>query len=112
MCNRSQIQSITDGITTAYRQTYGAAIIGIYLYGSYARGDNDNESDVDYVAIVEGNRPNLQEKLKEVRKTAFELSYINDVIVSPTVIPYDEYLKYRDTMAFFKNIEKDGIRIE
>lgn len=38
----------------------------ILLYGSYARGDNDSQSDIDFAAIVDGDRLNLQEKLTKL----------------------------------------------
>ena len=36
--------------------------MGIFLYGSYARGDYDDESDIDIAAVVKGRRPELQDK--------------------------------------------------
>ena len=42
------------------RQVYGADIVKIILYGSYARGDYQKDSDIDIVAIVQGNREELK----------------------------------------------------
>ena len=53
----------------------------------------------------------LQEKLKEVWDATAEVGLKNDVVVSPTVIPYDEYMKYKDTLPYYRNIAEEGQKI-
>ena len=64
MCTKSQLTKITNRIVTYYRKLYGEDIVDILLYGSYARGDFTEDSDIDIVAVVRGERSELQEKLK------------------------------------------------
>jgi len=40
-----------------------------------------------------------------------EIGLENDVIVSPMVIPYDEFLKYREILPYYRNILEEGKRI-
>jgi predicted nucleotidyltransferase len=81
-----------------YHDIYGADIVGIFLYGSYARGDYDNQSDIDIAAIVKGSRLDLQNKLKAVWDISADIGLENDVVVSPTVIPYDEFEEYKEKL--------------
>lgn len=73
MCTYAQIDIISQKIAQSYYSVYGDAIVEILLYGSYARGDNEEESDVDIVAIVNGNRVELQDKLKKVWDDSVEI---------------------------------------
>ena len=98
-------------LAKAYTDVYGEDIVTILLYGSYARGDNNSESDVDVVAIVKGNREELQSKLKEIWNVSCDLELEYETILSPTVIPYDEYMKYKDDLPYYRNIEKEGVKI-
>lgn len=111
MCSKLQLKQISEQMTECYRRVYGEKIVSILLYGSYARGDNTDESDIDIVAIVEGERLELQKKLREVWDFSTELGLENDVVVSPTVIPYDEYEDYKQVLPYYINITKEGIRI-
>jgi predicted nucleotidyltransferase len=86
--------------------------VRIKLYGSYARGDYQTDSDIDIVAIVQGERSDLQERLKKIWDASYELELEYDTILSPTVIPYAEYEKYKDCLPYYKNIESEGVDID
>lgn len=111
MCTESQLNNISKQISRSYRSVYGDSIVAIYLYGSYARGNYTDESDIDITAIVKGNRADLQEKLKLVWDISAEIGLENDVVVSPTVIPYAEYEEYKEILPYYMNIQKEGKRI-
>ena len=111
MCTRSQLESISQQMVQSYRSVYGDNIIAVYLYGSYARSDYINESDIDITAIVKGNRPDLQRQLKQVWDMSADIGLENDVVVSPTVIPYDEYEEYKEILPYYMNIQREGKRI-
>lgn len=111
MCTKQQLENIKYEVSNIYRQVYGANIVKIVLYGSYARGDYDNQSDIDVTAIVTGDRETLQEKLKIVWDIVAELGFENDIVISPTVIPENEYEKYKHVLPYYMNIEKEGVAI-
>lgn len=111
MCTENQVDNISKQISQSYRSVYGDSIVAIYLYGSYARGNYTDESDIDITAIVKGNRTDLQEKLKLVWDISADIGLENDVVVSPTVIPYAEYEEYKEILPYYMNIQKEGKRI-
>ena len=111
MCTESQLSRITKAMVNCYRVVYGEDIFEIVLYGSYARGDYAQDSDIDIVALVHGSRIDLQEKLKKVWEVSAELGLENDIIVSPTVIPYDEFVKYKQSLPYYRNIAEEGKKI-
>ncbi len=111
MCRESQLNDIVKVMVECYRAVYGRDIVDIVLYGSYARGDYKEDSDIDIVAVVHGTRQELQEKLKIVWDKSAEIGLENDVIVSPTVIPYDEFMKYQHTLPYYRNILEEGKKV-
>lgn len=111
MCTIRQVDIISEQMKECYKSVYGGDIVEIFLYGSYARGDYSSESDIDIVAIVKGDRLELQKKLKAIWDMSAEIGLENDVIVSPMVIPYDEFLRYRKSLPYYRNIIKEGKRI-
>jgi len=111
MCETKKLKKVLELLVQSYRDVYGSNIMDIILYGSYARGDYTEESDIDVVAVVHGTRIELQKKLKNVWDCAAEIGLENDVILSPTVITYDEFVRYRNTLPYYKNIAEEGKKI-
>ena len=111
MCTETQLSRITKAMVECYRVVYGDDIVEIVLYGSYARGDYAEDSDIDIAAVVHGSREELQEKLKAVWDVSAELGVENYIIVSPTVIPYEEFMKYKQTLPYYRNIAEEGQKI-
>ena len=62
MCTRNELNLILQAMTQAYQAVYGANVVKIILYGSYARGDYQKDSDIDIVAIVQGKTSTRLEK--------------------------------------------------
>ena len=111
MCSQNELNVLLKEIAAIYRKVFGDDIVKIVLYGSYARGTFDAESDIDIVAIVKGEREELQRKLREVWVLSSDLELEYETILSPTVIPYEEFEKYRNDIPYYRNIEEEGIRI-
>lgn len=111
MCTQNDLKAILKKISEIYYIVYGEDIVKIVLYGSYARGDYQNDSDIDVVAIVRGERKDLQERLKEVWDVSSDLELEYGTIVSPTVIPLDEFEKYKADLPYYRNIQNEGVNI-
>lgn len=111
MCTRSELNLILQAVAKAYQSVYGTNIVKIILYGSYARGDHQKDSDIDIVAIVQGERDKLQQGLKSVWDISSDLELEYGTIVSPTVIPFAEYEKYKNDLPYYRNIENEGQKL-
>ena len=111
MCSEIELKKIIKAVVDAYYQAFGDAIDQILLYGSYSRKDNTEDSDIDLVAIVHGERLDLQEKLKKVWDISADLELEYGTIISPEVIPNDEYMKYQDDIPYYRNIKKEGVNV-
>lgn len=109
MCTKNELNRMMQKLLQIYRSVYGEKLDRVILYGSYARGDYNKDSDVDIVAIVHGERKKLQEQLKQVWDSSSELELEYDTIVSPTVIPYEEFEQYQDDLPYYRNIAREGV---
>ncbi len=111
MCTENKLNAVLHQMNNIYHAVFGSSVVKILLYGSYARGDFQKDSDIDLVAIVRGGRKELQEGLKEIWNISADLELEYDVIVSPTVIPFDEFEKYKNDLPYYRNILEEGVDI-
>ena len=111
MCTRNELNIIVHRVADVYRMVYGDNLMKIILYGSYARGDFNADSDIDMVAIVDGERKLLQEQLKKVWDVSSDLELKYETVVSPAVIPYKEYMQFQEDIPYYRNIKQEGVEI-
>ena len=106
-----RIHNIIYQFSQQLKDIMGSKLTKVIVYGSYARGDYQNNSDIDIVAIVQGEREGLQQELKKVWDISSDLELEYGIIISPTVIPFAEYEKYKKDLPYYKNIQNEGVEV-
>jgi predicted nucleotidyltransferase len=78
----------------------------IILFGSYARGDNTEKSDIDLLILKKGLK-----KGREICGLIYEAFLDNKIGVPVDLIPidYDRYLELNNEIGYvYKTIKKEG----
>ena len=107
----SVLKEILSEINSEVRRIIDDGVSDIILYGSYARGDFDNESDIDIAVIVDSDRPDLKKYRKDIVSLMSDLSMEYEVVISITCIPLSDFVEYRDVLPYYRNIDSEGVRI-
>lgn len=76
----------------------GKRLKKIILYGSYARGDFNKNSDIDLMILTDFNNEELKKYRIKVREIACDIEDENDVIISPLLRNIDRYNERIDIM--------------
>ena len=106
------MDEICRRVVAAYRRAYGDDIEAIYLYGSYARGDFDEESDIDFAAIVKDDAAEIsREKREQMLHEIFRMDLELDVVSSPMTIRSKVFHEYKNEIGYYGNIFKEGKRL-
>ena len=109
MCTKTEALTILEEVFDRSKNIFGASLVKSYLYGSYARGDYDSESDVDILLIVALDMEYIRNKLGEMNKIDSDISLSHNITVSVTVRPLEQFEKYSDCSPFYINILSEGI---
>lgn len=81
----------------------------VILYGSYARGDYNKNSDIDIMILTDLNDQELAKYRIKIRDLACDLEAENDIIISPLVRNIEKYNNRIDVVPFYMNIQKEGV---
>lgn len=111
MCNQMTLNKILKEVRKIYEEVYGDKLVKVILYGSYARGDYDSESDIDVAGIVDGEKYNVNKNFDAVISRLSDIDLEYNIIISPDVITYKDFSNYRSISGYYRNIEKQGIEI-
>lgn len=87
----------------------GKRLKKVILYGSYARGDYNKNSDIDIMILTDLNDQELAKYRMKIRDLACDLEAENDIIISPLVRNIEKYNNRIDVVPFYMNIQKEGV---
>lgn len=103
------VKSIVYEYTKGLKKIYGTCIRRIVLYGSYARGDNNQSSDIDIMILVNLTEEEIKETMTAVADYTFEMEMQYNVIFSPIIKNEKQFSYWADTLPFYKNIISEGM---
>lgn len=109
MCAKNKLQKITKSVVQSVLELLEDKIYKIILYGSYARGDFDTESDVDIMIVLACDEKELSEYRKKVSILASRISLENDIEVSLLLKNRDTFEHRLPILPFYQNIEREGV---
>ena len=79
----------------------------IVLYGSYARGDQGPESDIDLLILVEKEKVDFDEE-RAIRSPLYDLELTTGIIISPRVETRKAWYNRPLVTPFFENVQREG----
>ena len=83
----------------------------LLVYGSRARGDATEDSDLDVVALVENKTPEINRKLHDI---AYNVMWDFDFtpIMSLRVFPHAQfYDAAQEGMSYYRNVLSEGVAV-
>jgi predicted nucleotidyltransferase len=110
MCDQQQLNDI---LAKTYRfsvEQFRDKLLSVILFGSYARGDYDEESDIDIMILVDMDAQALTpyEYAFDHFGTKLDLTY--DVLTSFALQDKTTFDSWKNTSSFYKNILSEGVR--
>ena len=111
MCTENQVAIITKSIAALARETFGEKLRSVILYGSYARGDYDEESDMDIMILVDLPMEELSRYREPFIQLESNLGLEYNIVIVATLKDTRTFDEYLEVMPFYQNVEREGIKI-
>jgi predicted nucleotidyltransferase len=97
------MQELVDGILAVMQEQ----VVSIILYGSFARGTNTPDSDVDVALLIKGKlNPATEDRLSDF---IVDMNLKYDKVFSVIDIDIDKFSAWETAMPFYRNVKKEGI---
>ena len=110
MCTEQQLALVMRQVVEATKAVFGASVRQVILFGSYARGAAEEDSDVDVMILLDLPREQLPAHRRAAARIAADLLDEYGVVVSPLLESEAFFARNRATYPFFRNIDQEGIR--
>jgi predicted nucleotidyltransferase len=111
MCDKSVLDEITSRVCAAAKEVLGDKLEKVILYGSYARGDYNEYSDIDFFVLADIPQEECCRAGLDIRKFIWEYELDQNIIISPHVTGYDNFLSWQNVLPFYMNVIKEGVEL-
>lgn len=107
----TKINTVIQDFIKGVNEILGDRVKKIILYGSYARGDYRENSDIDIMILTDLSDEELEEYRTKIVDCAYDLEWDNnfDVMLSPLVKNIDKFNYWLEAMPFYMNVQKEGV---
>ena len=109
MCSKSVLDEITAKIVQAAKDSLGDKLDKVILYGSYARGDYDDESDIDIMVLADIPRESCGEEYRKINRLASRLGLEHNILVYVDITDLATFNEYINDLPFYMNVQKEGV---
>lgn len=97
--------------TELLRFIYGNHLNAVILYGSFARGDYDEFSDVDIMILLNLDEMELKRYRHQLSEITFDFNMEHDVDIKPIAKSKELFLKWQESYPFYKNVSREGVTL-
>ena len=106
-----RINEIIEEFTTKVNELLGNRVKKIILYGSYARGDFDESSDIDIMILTDLTDEEIIEYREKIWDISYDIEWDNnfDITISPLVKNIDKFNYWLEALPFYMNVKREGV---
>ena len=108
MKDRQEILAIVKRLQRELQEVYGTRLKAVYLFGSYARDEADEDSDID-VAVVLEKMDNFFAELSRCSETQAALSLENNCLLNLVFMTAEQF--DAGDYAIHRSVAGEGIPV-
>lgn len=90
---------------------YGTYLKSVILYGSYARGDYKEDSDIDIMILLDLSDMDIKAYRHKLSDVTFDFNMDYDLDIKPIAKSEEHFNKWVGIYPFYSNVMKEGVRL-
>lgn len=91
------------------QQLYGDKLSRIILFGSYARGEQNEDSDIDFVVVLKGKDISVFNEIEKINNSIYDMILKTGKMIS--FIPVADEKFETSPNFFYSQVKKQGISV-
>ena len=104
-------QEILQIFSRSVKMILGKSLTKIIVYGSYARGDYREDSDIDIMILTTLSDEEIEHVENKVFDLAFDLELEYGVVINPILKNEESFRYWLGAVPFYDKVQKEGVVI-
>ena len=105
------ISDIMQDFAKSVRKMLDNSLDSVIVYGSYARGDYSELSDIDVMLLVSLGEEDIKKISDQISDLAFDFMMKYGVDISPVITNTDHFNYWVDNLSYYRNVRDEGVRL-
>lgn len=105
----NNIKHIINNFIEELQTILGKRIKKVMLYGSYARGDYNNNSDIDIMILTDLKNDEISKYSNQIWEKCADIEIDEGIEISPIIRNIDNFNSWLDVKPFYRNIINEGV---
>jgi len=105
--DQENLKKLLGELKEGLKSIYKSRLKGVYLFGSYARGEQDAESDIDVLVVLDTFEPSYSAEVNRTGDLASELSLKYGITISKVYVKETDWI--RKETPFLDNVREEAI---
>ncbi|HIT60314.1 MAG TPA: nucleotidyltransferase domain-containing protein [Candidatus Fimousia stercorigallinarum] len=93
------------------RKILGNSLDSVIVYGSYARGDYSEFSDIDVMLLVSLGDEDIKKISDQISDLAFDFMMKYSMDISPVITNTDHFNYWVDNLPYYRNVRDEGVEL-
>ena len=106
-----RLKELLHELKNELEKVFGEKLKKVIVYGSYARGESDEGSDLDIMVLVDMNEKEIKNERDKVLDLTVDLTTRYGVVLSIIENNHDYFYDWAEVLPFFANVIREGVSI-
>jgi predicted nucleotidyltransferase len=106
-----RIAAVTEKVICAAKDTLGERLEKVILFGSYARGDTDSNSDVDIFVLADVPHEEVSKWSNGIDDRLSDLWLEYDLLVCIHLTSRFMFDRYYQVLPYYQNVVNEGVQL-
>ena len=108
---KTELNDLLQGFVIKLKELLGTHLNDVILYGSYARNEAEEGSDIDIMILVDLPEEKLNKIDDKINSFASDVLFEKSIILSTIIHNKDIFYKRGEFVPFYRNVIYEGIKV-
>lgn len=105
------MKGLLDKYVEALHDIYGKHLKAVILYGSYARGDYNKDSDIDIMILLDLADLDIKKYRHELSRLTYDFNMDYDLDIKPIAKNEVHFNSWVNAYPFYENVNREGVKL-